>query len=81
MHTIVKQEQQKFAILNFHGIYNFEFSYPQSVRRELVQWYTGAGDDCMKQLLSHIYDKYFLVTQYKNNVQSLEGRSFKVVIP
>ncbi|CAB5389562.1 unnamed protein product [Rhizophagus irregularis] len=27
---------------------------------------------CMKRLLSCIYDKYFLVTQYKSNVRSLE---------
>ncbi|CAB5205669.1 unnamed protein product [Rhizophagus irregularis] len=43
--------------------------YP-SIRRELDSWYVD--DDCMKRLLSCIYDKYFLVTQYKNNAQSLE---------
>ncbi|PKY38092.1 hypothetical protein RhiirA4_439136 [Rhizophagus irregularis] len=74
---------KRFIILNYRGIYNFEFDdhfdfftlnekfeYPASIRRELDSWY--ADDDCMKRLLSCIYDKYFLVTQYKNNAQSLE---------
>ncbi|GBB99303.1 hypothetical protein RclHR1_03480007 [Rhizophagus clarus] len=76
---------RRFIILNFHGIYNFEFNknfdfftlgekfeYPQSIKRELNNWFTDKGDDCMKRLLSCIYDRYFLVTQYKNDVQSLE---------
>jgi hypothetical protein len=93
-------EQERFIILNSHGIYNFEFykygyphfiahitfylkekfEYPKSIRRELANWYTNTkGDevtkkDCMKRLRSCIYDKYFLVTQYKNDVQSLEGK-------
>lgn len=85
-------EQRRFIILNFRGIYNFEFSdycdffdlnekfeYPQSVRYELDNWYTRTGDcddcgDCMERLISCICNKYFLVTQYKNNVQSLEGK-------
>ncbi|PKY38934.1 hypothetical protein RhiirA4_439703 [Rhizophagus irregularis] len=53
-----------------------KFKYPQSIRRELDSWYTGntakTDNDCMKRLLSCIYNKYFLVTQYTNNVQSLE---------
>ncbi|RGB26260.1 hypothetical protein C1646_427056 [Rhizophagus diaphanus] len=74
---------KRFIIVNYRGIYNFEFDdhfdfftlnekfeYPASIRRELDSWY--ADDDCMKRLLSCIYDKYFLVTQYKNNAQSLE---------
>ncbi|PKC57500.1 hypothetical protein RhiirA1_541575 [Rhizophagus irregularis] len=74
---------KRFIILNYRGIYNFEFDdhfdfftlnekfeYPASIRRELDSWYVD--DDCMKRLLSCIYDKYFLVTQYKNNAQSLE---------
>ncbi|GBC18582.2 hypothetical protein GLOIN_2v1769896 [Rhizophagus irregularis DAOM 181602=DAOM 197198] len=78
-------EQRRFIIFNFRGIYNFEFNshfdyfnlnekfkYPQSIRRELDNWYTDSGTDCMKRLLTCIYDKYFLVTQYKNDVQSLE---------
>ncbi|RGB41646.1 hypothetical protein C1646_751942 [Rhizophagus diaphanus] len=81
-----KNELKKFIILNFRGIYNFKFDdhfdffhldekfeYPQSIRRELDNWYTVETDnDCMKRLLSCIYNKYFLVTQYTNNVQSLE---------
>ncbi|RIA84913.1 hypothetical protein C1645_858515 [Glomus cerebriforme] len=79
------ESQRRFIILNFHGIYNFEFNYhfdlfnlnekfdyPIRIRRELDNWYTDTNDDCMKRLLSGIYDKYFLVTQYKNDVQSLE---------
>ncbi|CAB5370441.1 unnamed protein product [Rhizophagus irregularis] len=84
-------QQRRFIILNFRGIYNFEFSdycdyfdlnekfeYPQSVRYELDNWFTRTDDDCddcgdcMGRLISCIYNKYFLVTQYKNNVQSLE---------
>ncbi|EXX70368.1 hypothetical protein RirG_088030 [Rhizophagus irregularis DAOM 197198w] len=77
---------KRFIILNYRGIYNFEFDdhfdfftlnekfeYPASIRRELDSWYVD--DDCMKRLLSCIYDKYFLVTQYKNNAQSLEGKA------
>jgi hypothetical protein len=76
----------RFIILNFHGIYNFvtndnfdffnlneKFEYPPSIRRELNNWFT-VKDNCMKRLLSCIYDRYFLVTQYKNDVQSLEGK-------
>ncbi|PKY48925.1 hypothetical protein RhiirA4_526366 [Rhizophagus irregularis] len=78
-------EQRRFIIFNFRGIYNFEFNshfyyfnlnekfkYPQSIRHELDNWYTDSGTDCMKRLLTCVYDKYFLVTQYKNDVQSLE---------
>ncbi|GBB86552.1 hypothetical protein RclHR1_12990001 [Rhizophagus clarus] len=73
---------RRFIILNFQGIYNFEFNdsfdffnltkrfdYPKRIRREFDNWHSG---DCMKRLLSCIYGKYFLVTQYKNDVQSLE---------
>ncbi|CAB5360282.1 unnamed protein product [Rhizophagus irregularis] len=81
-----KNELKKFIILNFRGIYNFKFDdhfnffnldekfeYPRSIRRELDNWYTAKTDnDCMKRLFSCIYNKYFLVTQYTNNVQSLE---------
>ncbi|POG72820.1 hypothetical protein GLOIN_2v1773283 [Rhizophagus irregularis DAOM 181602=DAOM 197198] len=51
-------EQRRFIIFNFHD--------------ELDNWYTDSGTDCMKRLLTCVYDKYFLVTQYKNDVQSLE---------
>ncbi|GBC09477.1 hypothetical protein RclHR1_00890013 [Rhizophagus clarus] len=73
---------KRFLILNFQGIYNFgfndnfdfsnlteKFDYPKSIRREFNNWHS---DDCMKRLLSCIYRKYLLVTQYKNDVQSLE---------
>jgi hypothetical protein len=80
-----KHENQlkRFIILNFHGIYNFEFnggfesfdlnekySYPKSIRRELNN---GILTDCMDKLLTCIYDQYFLVERYKNSVQTLEG--------
>ena len=73
-------ELKRFILLNFRGIYNFEFNnnfdcfdlnekfeYLQSIRRELDNWYTNTDDytdtdDCMKRLLSCIYNKYFLVT-------------------
>jgi hypothetical protein len=74
--------------LNSHGIYNFKFNdrfdyfeldkkfgYPPSIRRKLDNWYTGKNKNCMKRLLSCIYDKYFLVTQYKSDAQSLEGKT------
>ncbi|GBB90271.1 hypothetical protein RclHR1_17170002 [Rhizophagus clarus] len=50
------------------------FHYPTSIRRELDDSYSTKGDEknCIKRLISCIYDKYFLVTQYKNDVQSLE---------
>ncbi|PKY50669.1 hypothetical protein RhiirA4_531052 [Rhizophagus irregularis] len=100
---------KRFIILNFHGIYNFEFNnhfdffklnekfeYPKIFRRELDNLHTrdphdpadlnndldndfdnddddfDNSDGCMKRLLSCIYGKYFLVTQYKNDVRSLE---------
>ncbi|CAG8629689.1 4600_t:CDS:10 [Rhizophagus irregularis] len=49
-----------------------KFEYPPSTKRELKNWYTSKNTNCMERLLSCIYDKYFLVTQYKNDVQSLE---------
>jgi hypothetical protein len=101
---------KRFIILNFHGIYNFEFNnhfdffklnekfeYPKIFRRELDNLHTrdphdpadldfdnddddfDNSDGCMKRLLSCIYGKYFLVTQYKNDVRSLEGKNFFIV--
>ncbi|GES84536.1 hypothetical protein GLOIN_2v1769895 [Rhizophagus clarus] len=77
-------EQERFAILNFSGIHSIDFDgnrdsfhfnemfqYPTSIRRELDDCYS-TKDDCIKRLISCIYNKYFLVTQYKNDVQSLE---------
>ncbi|GBC09474.1 hypothetical protein RclHR1_00890010 [Rhizophagus clarus] len=77
-------EQERLAIMNFCGIYSIDFDdnrdsfhlnemfqYPTSIRHELDNWYNDRKI-CIKRLLSCIYDKYFLVTQYKNDVQSLE---------
>jgi hypothetical protein len=79
--------QSRFIILNFHGIYNFKFNkhfdffnlnekfnYPQSMRHKIDKWYNKGYLGCLRRLLSSIYDKYFLVTQYKNHVQSIEGK-------
>ncbi|PKK61033.1 hypothetical protein RhiirC2_718703 [Rhizophagus irregularis] len=79
-------ELKRFTILNFRGIYNIEFNddydflklnekfeYPQIIRFVLDHWLTFAEfADCTNRLLSCIYDKYFLVTRYKNSEQSLE---------
>ncbi|GBC18478.2 hypothetical protein GLOIN_2v1846762 [Rhizophagus irregularis DAOM 181602=DAOM 197198] len=79
-------ELKRFMILNFHGIYNFEFNdhfdffnlnekfeYPQNIRHELDNWYTFKRyNDCMRRFLSCICDKYFLIARYKNGAQSLE---------
>ncbi|CAG8659395.1 21020_t:CDS:10 [Rhizophagus irregularis] len=79
-------ELSRFIILNFRGMYNIEFDddydflklnekfeYPQNIRFILDNWYTFAEfANCMSRLLSCIYDKYFLVTRYNNDVQSLE---------
>jgi hypothetical protein len=87
-------ELKRFMILNFHGIYNFEFNdhfdffnlnekfeYPQNIRHELDNWYTFKRyNDCMRRFLSCICDKYFLIARYKNGAQSLEGKKFKIVI-
>jgi hypothetical protein len=63
---------------------NEKFEYPQSVRSELDDWYNLSNTedvrhDCIKRLLSSIYDKYFLVVQYKDDVQCLEGINFEVI--
>ncbi|GBC09935.1 hypothetical protein RclHR1_09210004 [Rhizophagus clarus] len=76
---------KRFVVLNFSGIYNFEynfvhrsfdlstkFDYPKSINNELKHWHKGNLEDCMDKLLTCLYDKYFLVEQYKNDVQMLE---------
>ncbi|CAI2171840.1 19309_t:CDS:10 [Funneliformis geosporum] len=77
---------KRFIVMNINGIYNFEyilgsngfnnnerFSYPKIFEEELKDWYDDEGiPDCMDRLLSCIYDKYFLVEYYKNNLQFLE---------
>ncbi|CAB5395158.1 unnamed protein product [Rhizophagus irregularis] len=76
---------KRFVVLNFNGIYNFEydfdyrnldlntrFDYPKSIENELQHWHKENLEDCMDKLLACLYDQYFLVEQYKNNVQALE---------
>ncbi|RGB23884.1 hypothetical protein C1646_805703 [Rhizophagus diaphanus] len=79
-------QQKRLVILNFRGIYsihfnsnsdlfhlNKKFEYPQSIRRELDDWYTeNDKNDYIKRLLSCIYNKYFLATQFEDDVQFLE---------
>lgn len=72
---------RRFLILNSDGINSFHyennfslykiFDYPKSIEIELGA--LDSSDDRMNLLLSCIYDKYFLVEHYGNNVQSLEG--------
>lgn len=83
-------QQKRLVILDFRGIHsihfnsnsdffhlNKKFDYPQSIRRELDDWYTeNDKNDYIKRLLSCIYNKYFLATQFENDVQSLEGKNF-----
>ncbi|GES84549.1 hypothetical protein GLOIN_2v1769896 [Rhizophagus clarus] len=71
---------KRFIILNFGGIYNFnfhnhfqfteKFNYPKSVKRELNYWYITKS--CMNRLLSCLCDKYFVVKQHKDNVELFE---------
>ncbi|RGB26522.1 hypothetical protein C1646_770336, partial [Rhizophagus diaphanus] len=76
---------KKFIVLNFNGIYNFEydfeyrnldlntrFDYPKSIENELRHWHKENLEDCMDKLLTCLYDHYFLVEQYRNNGQMLE---------
>ncbi|RIA86147.1 hypothetical protein C1645_807927 [Glomus cerebriforme] len=81
---------KRFIVLNFNGIYNFEydvdyrsldlterFNYPKSFEDELEHWHNlNLKDDCMDKLLACLYNQYFLVEQYKNNVQTLEVYDF-----
>jgi hypothetical protein len=79
---------KRFIVLNFNGIYNFEydfdyrsldlntrFDYPKSIENELEHWHKENLEDCMDKLLTCLYNQYFLVEQYKNNVQTLEGKT------
>jgi hypothetical protein len=78
---------KRFIVLNFNGIYNFEydfdyrsldlntrFDYPKSIENELEHWHKENLEDCMDKILTCLYNQYFLVEQYKNNVQTLEGK-------
>jgi hypothetical protein len=71
---------RRFIILNFDGIHSFnckdnfnlykKLNYPKCVRNELDLSKTSV---CTDFLRSCIYDRYFLVEHYKDNVQLLEG--------
>ncbi|CAB5370484.1 unnamed protein product [Rhizophagus irregularis] len=76
---------KKFVLLNYSGIYDFKydnnwinfsfnerFDYPKSVEIELGHLHKNNLSDCMNKLLTCLYNQYFLVEQYKNNVQALE---------
>ncbi|PKC06818.1 hypothetical protein RhiirA5_501093 [Rhizophagus irregularis] len=81
-----KYTLKRFIVLNFNGIYNFEynfeyrsldlntkFDYPKSIEDELKHWHKeNSKEDCMDKLLACLYNQYFLVEHYKNNVQMLE---------
>ncbi|GES84550.1 hypothetical protein GLOIN_2v1838566 [Rhizophagus clarus] len=70
---------RRFIILNFNGIHSFncrdnfnlykKLNYPKCVRNELD---LSESSDCMDLLRSCIYDRYFLVERYKDNIQLLE---------
>ncbi|CAB5382397.1 unnamed protein product [Rhizophagus irregularis] len=60
-----KKEQQNLDL-------NTRFDYPKSIENELQHWHKENLEDCMDKLLACLYDQYFLVEQYKNNVQALE---------
>ncbi|CAB5370454.1 unnamed protein product [Rhizophagus irregularis] len=73
---------RRFIILNFSGIYSFKckdnfslykkFGYPQCIDRELKALDSSEISDCINLISSCIYTKYFLVENYKDNVQLLE---------
>ncbi|RIA85127.1 hypothetical protein C1645_879508 [Glomus cerebriforme] len=82
---INNQNLKRFILLNFNGIYNYEynnenlsfnysekFDYPKSMKDELNYWHTGNLTDCMNRLLACLYNNYLLVEKYKNKVQVLE---------
>jgi hypothetical protein len=74
---------RRFVILSFDGIYSFhckddfkiykKFDYPYCIERELETLNSQEISEYINLLLSCIYDKYFLVEHYKDNVQLLEG--------
>jgi len=77
---------KKFIVLNFNGIYNFDYDrgkdkefilteryeYPKCIKLELEN--TWDLKFCMEKLILCLYDKYLLVEHYKNSVQALEGK-------
>ena len=70
--------------MNIHGIYNYDydynddfinwkkFDYPKSVKDELKWCHKKVS--CMDMLLTCLYNQYFLVEKYKDNVQEIEGK-------
>jgi hypothetical protein len=76
---------RRFVVLNFSGIYSFKckdnfslykkFGYPQCINRELEALDSSEMSDCINLISSCIYTKYFLVENYKENVQLLEGNN------
>ncbi len=75
---------KRFILLNTNGIYSFEynkdnksfnlndrFHYPKITKNELKN--KKKYPDYMGRLLSCIYNEYFLVKHYENNIQFLEG--------
>jgi hypothetical protein len=76
---------KRFIVFNFDGIHSFSrndsfkldktFNYPKCIRLELDSLDLSEVSVCMDILHSSICDKYFLVEQYKNNVQLLEGKT------
>ena len=86
----IKKERyflKRFIVLNINGIYNFEyendyktfdlnerFDYPKSIENELEHWHNENLKDCMDRLLTCLYNQYFLVEKYKDNVQEIEGK-------
>ncbi|CAB5370450.1 unnamed protein product [Rhizophagus irregularis] len=71
-----------FIVLNFDGMRSFDykdnfklykkFNYPEHIKRKLEALDSSEISDCMNLLFSCIYDKYFLIEHYKDNVHLLE---------
>ncbi|POG75683.1 hypothetical protein GLOIN_2v1475233 [Rhizophagus irregularis DAOM 181602=DAOM 197198] len=72
----------RFIVLNFDGMRSFDykdnfklykkFNYPEHIKRKLEALDSSEISDCMNLLFSCIYDKYFLIEHYKDNVHLLE---------
>jgi hypothetical protein len=75
---------RRFIIFNFDGIHSFDskdnfilfkkFDYPQCIERELKALDPSEISNCIDLLSSCIYDKYFLIENYKDNIQLLVGK-------
>lgn len=81
---------RRFIIFNSNGMHSFNykdgfeldetFYYPKCIRRELDSLDPSEISSCTVILRSCIYNKYFLIEQYKNNVQLLEGNNQILII-